>query len=211
VTQAALQSTLARLVTDRAFRDRVKAGDARVLAGLDLSGTERTQIGAVAGERGMEVTATLVMSFRLGKIILLLPFTRRVLGEERLAREMRAFWSTHPPVSFYQLEEAIAFCDHLLRRLRSGWRVRYLREVVAYERARLELIRVRPPGEGPPPQTVAFEHDPAQLLTCLAAGRRPWAIRPLPCALVISVGADGELVWERAAAPAAAPQPAFMH
>lgn len=207
MTQAAFQSTLARLVTDRAFRDRVKAGGATALSGAELSDTERHQLSAVAGERGLEVTATLITSFRVGKIILLLPFTRRVLGEDRLIREMRAFWATHPPVSFYQLEEAIAFCDHLLRRLRSGWRVTYLREVVAYERARLELIRVRPPGEGPPPQTVAFEHDPAQLLTCLAAGRRPRGIRPLACELIISVGADGELVWERA--PDAAP--AFMH
>ena len=89
-----------------------------------------------------------------------------------------ACWKTHPPASFSFLPEALEFCAFVARR---GARSVYLPEVLACERATLELERAR---VGPvPSQTVRFLHDPAELLGTSAAGRRPCCIALRPCTL----------------------------
>jgi hypothetical protein len=114
-------------------------------------------------------------------------------------RELKLFWSDHSPTSFYAVDESLAFCEHLQQRRRSKRvRVNYLEDVVAYERAVLELQRPRPTGESPPPQRVRFHHDPARLLSCLGAGRRPRALPELPCVATGSIADDGTIDWSLA-------------
>jgi hypothetical protein len=189
---AAFQSALARLVTDPVFREDVRTGGTG-LAGGDFTPRAPRRRRTGAGDPGLLVTATLIRSFRLGKVLTLLPLTRTLLGDARLGQEVRRFWSQEPPRSFYALEEALAFCDHLLRQ---GWWNPFLEEVVAFERALLELRRVRPAPAAPPPQQVRFRHDPRVVLGSLAEGRRPpRRLAQRPCLVQAALGTAGQVEW----------------
>lgn len=185
----AFQSSLARLITDPAFRDRVVAG-----AGLDdaeLDARETLRLRRIAVDPGLDVNRTLHKGFRLGKLRALLPLTCQALGSKRLAREVGRFWRQRPPSSFYFLPEALEFCDFLAAGKPRG---KYLAEVLAYERATLELERARS-GEAPV-QVVHFRHDPRALLACLAAGRRPRGIAERRCRATGRRSRDGRVTWQ---------------
>jgi len=201
VSLAAFQSGLARLVTDPCWREEVRT-TGPTAAGDGLTDRERRRLHQAAGDPGLAVTATLVRSFRLGKILTLLPLTRRLLGDTILAREVRRFWSEEPPRSFYALDEAQAFAADLLRRrLRNP----FVDEVVAFERAMLELRRARPGNRLPPPQTIRFRHDPRIVLGMLSEGRSlPRRLRERPCVLQAVLTPDGTVDWSPAAPEAAA-------
>lgn len=197
MTQAAFQRVLGRLATDRDFRERLSRGAALPRGGL--SAVERRRLAAIAGAPGLRLTARLIDSFRLGKLITLLPLTRALLGPVRFAREAEAYCAKAPPVSFYLADEALAFCDHL----RAACRRPYLAEVVAYERAMIELKRPRPDGAQRPSQRVVFEHDPAVLLPLLARGERPRAVRRRRRVAIGFLGEGGAVDWRiEAASPA---------
>ncbi len=140
------------------------------MLGADLTSRERRRLFAVVSDRGLDVTRTLHKSFRLGKLLSTLPLICTALGEERLASEVSRFWRARLPRSFYFLEEALAFCTYLVERRREGLSVPYLEEVLAYERATLELRLASLAGESPAPQRVNFYHDPEALLSKLASG-----------------------------------------
>jgi hypothetical protein len=189
----AFQGALARLVTEPSFRDRVRTGEEDDL-GPDLTEREQMRLRAAAGDPGLRVTATLVGSFRLGKILQLLPLTRQMLGDARLVQEARAFWRESPPRTYYSLEEALQFCDYLLGRAGRG---PFVKEVVAFERMQLELRRVRPEGEEVPAQEVFFRHDPRDVLGPLSEGRAPRQARRWFGRLRARLDADGEVEWTR--------------
>src|SRR5262245_40131364 len=189
----AFQTVLARLVTEPSFRDRVRTGEEADL-GPGLTARETQRLRVAAGDPGLRVTATLVGSFRLGKILQLLPLTRQMLGDARLVQEARAFWREAPPRTFYSLDEVLQFCDYLLG---TAGRGAFVKEVVAFERAQLELRRVRPEGEAVPPQEVFFRHDPRDLLGPLSEGRAPRQARRWFGRLRATMGAGGEVEWER--------------
>ena len=193
----AFQAALAQLALEPDFREAVRR-DGEAALGPDLTALERRRLCGAAGDSGMELTAFLIRSFRLGKILTLLPLTRTLLGSERLADEAKLFWRDHPPTSFYFLEEALAFCDHLLARARAGHGIKYLEEVVGYERTMLELRRVRADGEPPEPQLVHFDHDPVRLLSTLGAGRRPRGVPELHCTLRASLAGERDVQWQPA-------------
>jgi len=193
VSLRAFQSTLARLVTEPSFRDRVRTGEEAEL-GPDLTEREQQRLRAAAADPGLRMTATLVGSFRLGKILQLLPLTRQMLGDARLVQEARAFWRESPPRTYYSLEEALQFCDYLLGRAGRG---PFVKEVVAFERVQLELRRVRPEGEEVPSQEVFFRHDPRDVLGPLSEGRAPRQARRWFGRLRARLAADGEVEWTR--------------
>lgn len=185
----AFQAAMARLIVEPDFRDAVRAEGARALTGT-LTPLESFRLVAIAADRGLDMNRTLHKGFRLGKLRALLPLTCAALTPARLAREVALFWQTHPPASFSFLPEALQFCSFLERRhLHSV----YLAEVLAFERATLELERAR--LDEPPPQTVRFRHDPVRLLGALAAGRRPRAVRERPCLLLGSKSGDAPARW----------------
>ena len=192
MSQRTFQAVLGRLALDPELRERVRS-DGEAALGEDLTPLERRRLAGVAGDPGLELTAYLIRSFRLGKLLTLLPLTRTLLGNRRLAEEAQAFWRRQPPTSFYFLEEALAFCDFLLAHAR---RTKYLEEVVSYERTMLELRRVRANGDRPAPQLVRFEHDPVRLLTTLAAGRRPRAVPELRCMMRATLEGERDVQWQ---------------
>lgn len=182
------QETMVRLIVDPDYRDRI--ADGREARDEGLTERETARLRRIAADPGLDINRTLHKGFRLGKLRGLLPFTCRLLGTRRLCGELARFWRDHPPASFYFLPEAVDFCDWLARR---RLRMRYLDDVVAYERATLELERAR---TGPPPeQRIRFRHDPTALLTALAQGRRPRGIPERPCTLVARRDTDGKTIW----------------
>ena len=186
----AFQSTMLRLIADPAFRDSAIADGDATLAPLGLTGIERRRLLAIAADRGLDINRTLHKGFRLGKLRALLPMTCQLLGSRRLARELSGFWAYRPPASFSFVPEALEFCDWLAPR---AARVRYLDEVLAYERAMLELERARS-GDAPS-QIVHFRHDPTRLFGALSAGLRPRAIPACDCRAIGSRGRDGRIHW----------------
>ncbi len=189
MTAQAFQATMARLIVEPDFRDAVRAEGSNALPGA-LTPLEASRLVAIAADRGLDMNRTLHKGFRLGKLRALLPLTCAVLTPTRLAREVALFWQTHPPASFSFLPEALEFCAFLeQRQLRSV----YLAEVLAFERATLELERAR--LDAPPPQSVRFRHDPVRLLGTLASGRRPRAVRERSCLLLGSKSGDAPACW----------------
>jgi hypothetical protein len=138
VTSTRFQSAVAALVTDRGFRGRVLDG-----GGLHgLSDAEREHVVRLAHDPGVMVTAHLIASFRLGKVVSLLPRTREVLGNELLAEELVSFWQAEPPTSFYAPDEVLAFSAHLRARVEAGALDRpMLLDVVTQEEERLRARR----------------------------------------------------------------------
>ena len=191
---AVFQSLLTRLVTSPGLRRDLAAGGEAALAGLDLTPAERRRAVNLSADRGVIVTATLVESFRLGKILALLPLTRTMLGDERLGEEARRYWSESPPRSFYAVDEVIDFCDYLQRRLEEDLRVPCLSDVLSLERTMLELRRPSPRG-GPVTRQIHFEYDAVELLGPLAAGRVPENVRANPCVLLATAEDDGSVHW----------------
>lgn len=183
------QTCLARLIVDPDYRDRVRALGAPA---LEASVTEResARLCNIAADPGVDINRTLHKGFRLGKLRAMLPLTCQLLGTKRLAREVAAFWKQHPPSSFYFLPEALEFCGFLERR---QLRVKYLDEVMAYERATLEIEKAR--HGPPPPQQVCFKHDPRALLAALAKGQRPRAIPQRPSLAIGIRDGDGRVQW----------------
>ncbi|HEY6188620.1 MAG TPA: hypothetical protein VIW80_13265 [Pyrinomonadaceae bacterium] len=194
MTQRAFQSTVARLVIDPDFRERVCAHGVIALDG-ELTALEQERVLAIVSDKGLDATRTLHKSFRLTKIYTMLPLTRAVLGPDHLAKEISTFWKAQLPMSHYFMEEAIAFCDFLRKRIRSGLRIKYLEEIVAYEQANLELRRPRTNGDTPEPQFVKFDHDPVTLLPQLMNGKCPRGVPALSCLLVGSLDQNGKVQW----------------
>lgn len=188
MTQLRFQQLLGRLVTDCDFRERLRRG---APPHRNLSQLERQRLKFLAAEPGLRLTARLIDSFRLGKLITLLPLTRALLGPVAFARQAEAYFATTPPVSFYLPEEALGFCDFLRTRPRRA----YLHEVVGYERAMIELKRPRTESAKPRIERVVFRHDPAVLLPVLARGERPSGVKRRACVAIGFLDARGAVDW----------------
>jgi hypothetical protein len=193
VSQRRFQALMARLVIDPDFRDEVRERGESAL-GDELEPVERTRLVAVARARGMDIVRTLHKGWRLGKVLSMVPLARVALGDDLFARELGAFWAAEPPRSLYFREEAIAFCDHLLTRSDALPEVPFLEEVVAYERAQLELLKPRPDGTSAT-LLVRFRHDPVWLLGELVAGRPPRDVLENPCVVAGTVAPGGRITW----------------
>jgi hypothetical protein len=193
---------MARLVVDADFRARVRSEREATLSG-DLTSLERKRLLVIASDRGLDATRMLYKGFRLSKLYATLPLTCALLGKQRLGREVTLYWAARMSVSLYYFEEAFGFCDHLQARLRSGLRIVYLDEVLAYERACLELQRPRRKGDAPAPQFIKFHHDPEILLNRLTHGRRPRAVPALDCTLRGELDEAGKVQWHFMSEPPA--------
>lgn len=212
MSQRAFQTLAARMVVEPDFQELVRAGGAAALereSGGDLTELELRRLLALAADPGLDATRFVHVDFRLSKLYVSLPLTRFMLGRERMLREAQAFWRSNPPVTHYFIKEAVDFCDHLQARLRArALRAKYLPEVLAYERAELELKRPLPRGQAPRPQLVRFRHDPRALLSALARGRRPRAVPARACTLVATLDAEGNVRWDVRPPPRRSPSKA---
>jgi hypothetical protein len=188
------QETLARLIVDPEFRELVRAAPQRALP-EGLTNLERRRLTTVATGRGIEVTRDLHKAWRLTKLLALLPLTCTLLGEAVLARKIARFWQLRRPIGLYFLEEALDFCTYLEQRSTADLDVPYLDEVVALERAALELRQPRSAEASSAIRRLRFRHDPELLLGALSAGRQPQQLPERPCTVVGSLELDGQLRW----------------
>jgi hypothetical protein len=184
------QTSLAQLIVDPDYRDRVRGlGNAALAA--DLTERERARLCRIAADAGVDINRTLHKGFRLGKLRAMLPLTCQLLGSARLAREVGAFWTKRQPSSFYFIPEALEFCTYLAER---KLRVKYLDDVVAFERATLEIEKAR--CGAPAAQQIRFRHDPGILLAALASGRRPRAVPKRPSIAICRQNGAGAIQWQ---------------
>lgn len=101
-----LQSALARLSTDRAFRQQFFADPDAVCATLELSATERAMLEGLRREE-VERYARSLRSKRWGQVRALVPALARLLSDD-LRRQFEAFCDDHPSAGD-PLEETAAF------------------------------------------------------------------------------------------------------
>ena len=192
MSSAAFQAAFVRLVTDQPFRDAVRSG---LVPETLEDPAERTHLSALAAQPGLAAMRVVYRSFRLNKILALLPLTGRVLGEQRLSDELERYWRDTPSASFYYFEEAGRFCDYLWDRMTSGGLdVALLRDVLLYEQACIRLRHAASEGRRLVLQ-VDFEHD-LTLFTALAEGRaREEAVVPCPTAAWGVADDAGAVQW----------------
>lgn len=194
MSEAVFQSAFVRLITDDQFAERVRSA----ASPPEISGLTRREAAGLrllALSPGLSVMRKLHLGFRLNKLLSSLPLTCRLLGQRRLAAETRMFWAKRPSASFYFLEEAYAFAEHLQARMGQGLKVAYLGDVLAYEMALLILKRPLAPGEQPPIVEVTFRCDPRALLAAIQSGGRPSRIERAHTRLMAWADERGEVHW----------------
>jgi hypothetical protein len=174
MTSPAFQAAFVRLVTDREFRDAVLSG--QLPEGVD-DPAERSHLAQLAAQPGIAAMRVVHRSFRLNKVLAMLPLTGRLLGERLLHDALERYWRETPSGSFYYIEEAGRFCDHLWDRIESGdLDVPLLRDVLLYEHASIRLQQAAGEGRELLIQ-IEFEHAPS-FLEDLAYGRPVSAALP---------------------------------
>lgn len=197
MSEAAFQAAFVRLVTDEEYLEQA-CNETGEVARPNLTDREASDLRTLARSPGLRVMRKLHLGFRLNKLLSMLPLTCRLLGTERLAAEAKAFWARRAPASFYFIEEAEAFAEHLQSRRREGLRVAYLADVLAYETALLVLKRPRTAETDGPVVRVGFRHDPRILLGQLQQGLRPRGIRRERVDLLGWADERGEAHWTAA-------------
>jgi hypothetical protein len=200
---AVFQASMARLVIDRRFRERVARAGERALPGT-LSSRERERVRAAASHPGLDITRMMYVSFRLSRLQAALPYTFRLLGR-KLDDEVSLYLERRRPASFYFVDEGRALLAHLRARMRSGaLAIPYLADVVSYEGGLLALQEARNRGADTA-VTVLVKHDLEAIMRALDAGRLPRRIASHPTKLIGRV-TEGEIQFR--ARPALVRRPA---
>jgi hypothetical protein len=192
MSAAAFQAAFVRLVTDSEFREAVRGGHAPEGVADE---TERAHLAQLAAQRGIAAMRIVYRSFRLNKVLAMLPLTGRLLGERALYERLEHYWRDTPSGSFYYFEEARRFCDHLWDRIESGdLDVPLLRDVLLYEHASIRLQHAAGEGRELLIQ-VEFEHDPS-FLEDLAHGRPlPTSVPATPTPVLGAARQSGVVEW----------------
>lgn len=151
MTLAVLQSCYARAVTGSHGR----AG------GEGLSEREGRWLADVTDDPGLDVLTSLYRSWRLTKVISLLPMTADGMATDELAGLLTQFWSSRAAVGPYFVEECLAFVDFLEEH--NAIQSLAVADLVAFERARLELRDEIDAGSPTAERTVTLRHRPREL------------------------------------------------
>ncbi|NBR85486.1 MAG: hypothetical protein EBS84_08395 [Proteobacteria bacterium] len=160
------QKLVARLATDREFREKFFGDPARVAAHEGLTVAAET-LSAIHQEQ-MRQFARLLRTRRLAQVALRLPLTRKALGQ-RFADCFRNYAVTPPPPGQRPTEDAIAFAQHL-----ESHTAEYgLDPAWALSLARYEAARLSAEWEDRRLVIRALPHHVKRLATLLAAGEIP--------------------------------------
>jgi hypothetical protein len=196
-----LQSVLARLYTDSAFRARFFDGS-EAARGLGLTIDEQQSLAALDRAQ-VERFARSLQQKRLGLVRELLPATAALLGETFAARFFE--YCDRQPSAREPFDEALAFLDHLSSELPGSFQASalpaYWPDLLTCERLRLELMAG--PSDSPPPKPPALSiQDPLE-----ACPRRTAGIR------IAAFGYDMETLYPqltRGEVSEAGPEPCFL-
>ena len=175
---AAFQSALAGLVTGEDVRHSMPG----------LADRDARRIDLLHGDPGVVVMRTLYMSWRLTKVLSLLPMTTRALGDEPAAIHLRRFWQESRARSLHFVDECLAFLGYLEAQAQGMTPI--VIDAMALERARLELRAQASRGEAPVPRRVRLRHSSSALLGADGSAERSPAL-PAPVVLEVRLGTDG--------------------
>ena len=190
------QSALTAMTLDAGLANEVHARGADALAGYRLTPREARRLLAVVRQPGMALNCTLARANRFGAIHDAFPMTCRLLGPD-LRGVLDALWSGRSPDNYQLSGEELPFARAVEARLAAGACANlYLAEVLAYERACLELTLLArhaasSPAQPPAIRWIDFSHDPRELLGALGQSRVPPPDLPLE-AYRVRVSLDGE-------------------
>lgn len=183
MTLAAFQSALAELVAE------ARDGSGRD----DLAAVERQRLAALADDRGVATMRMLYMSWRLTKVLSLLPLSLRVLGDERTAALLRAFWAIRKATSLHFVEECLEFAAFLHARVQD--KPQHFAAILDFETARLQLRMQQSLGLRPAAQRVVFDAEPAALFAAVQGGSDLSSVPPCDAVLRGELDADGRERW----------------
>lgn len=147
---AALQSAYASVVSD--------APGPGVLSGPRLH-----QLDEVCDDAGLDVVKMLYRSWRLTKVLSLLPLTTSAIATDELTVLLGEFWRRRRAVGPYFVEECLAFLDFLTTS--DADRSSRLLDLAAFERARLELHDEIAAGAPRAERDVVLRHRPSDLFS----------------------------------------------
>src|SRR5262245_12428211 len=148
----------------------------RQVAGLPPTGAFGEEL---ARDPGVAMLKRLAEEVRAGMVTDGLPLTSRLLlltlGRERFRELLEAYWRSARPALF-GISEADGFARFLAQ---EQLEIPFLPEVLGYEHALLRARRERATSR------VGFQHDPAELLSVLAAGELPDLPEIEECVVVV--------------------------
>lgn len=187
MTLAVFQRALAELVADGA------AG--AVPAGLDA--IERERLAGLVGTRGVRTMRMLYMSWRLTKVLSLLPLTMKALGDERAAEMLHAFWRIRRATSLHFVEECLDFAAFLHDRVVAAETEppAFFADILAFETARLRLRHRQSLGLPSEDERVRLSTPPAALFAALTDGLDLATLPVTETVLRGSLAADGSESW----------------
>lgn len=163
------QRALTAMTLDVRFCATVYERGEDALRDYALSAREARRLAAVARQPGMALNCTLARANRFGAVHDAFPMTCALLGE-RLREVLDGLWSSSVPDNVQLSGDVEPFAALVEEHIAAGdgGANPYLAEILAYERASLELaqlVRHAADPEALPPTSrwVAFEHDPQAL------------------------------------------------
>ena len=143
------QRALTAMTLDAALANAVHATGAAALADYLLTPRESRRLAAVVRQPGMALNCTLARANRFGAIHNAFAMTCVLLGRE-LREVLDALWSGRPPANYQLSGEEAPFAEAVEARIAAGLAGNeYLGEVLAYERACLELATASAPCARP--------------------------------------------------------------
>jgi hypothetical protein len=166
------------------------ATDAGQAAGL--SDEEQQQLDGVAEQRGLATVRMLYQSWRLTKVLTLLPLTIEMLGDQAPVL-LTEFWRHRPARGPYFVEECLALLHFIDER--AGTFGASLRDVMAFERARLEMREAVSGGREHVSALVELDHDAAAVFRAARAGDASAELPAGPTTLRGDLWADGTERW----------------
>ena len=189
------QRALTAMTLDARLANEVHARGAKALSDYRLTPREERRLLAVVRQPGMALNCTLARANRFGAIHDAFPMTCRLLGPD-LRGVLDALWSGRSPDNYQLSGEELPFVQAVEARLAAGACTSpYVAEVLAYERACLELALLArhaasPMAQPPASRWVDFSHDPRELLGALGQSTLPPPDLPVE-AYRVRVALDG--------------------
>jgi len=172
------QRALTAMTLDVSLANAVHDCGEQALAGYEITPREARRLVAVARQPGMALNCTLARANRFGPIHDAFAMTCVLLGRD-LRGVLDELWSGRRPANYQLTGEELPFAEAVEARIASGLAGNaYLAEVLAYERACLELAMLvrhaaAPESLSAESRWLSFNHDPRLLFAALEQSRAP--------------------------------------
>jgi hypothetical protein len=185
MSAANFQSALAGLVAGEFVGENTLA---------TLSDRDKQRYTALAPQPGVQVMRMLYFSWRLTKVLSLLPLTTKAIGDVAMARRLPVFWSNVKARSYHFVDEVLAFAEFLERDLPEDTQ-QQAAQVLAFEKARLLMRQSLSRGKSPEVQRFNCRFDFHALLHALETGENLTSVSRVDSVLSGRLSPDGDEEW----------------